>query len=66
MVFSANAVESGPNNFEAFQAKAESLASPSSGASSPSNTTSFATTNAMVNRGAGVAVAMAVMGMVLL
>ncbi|THH19492.1 hypothetical protein EUX98_g8768 [Antrodiella citrinella] len=64
MVFSANAVESSANSFEAFQAKAKSLASPSSGTPSPSNTTSSAQ-SVIVNRGAGIVVAMVVMGMVL-
>lgn len=41
MVFSANAVETGPNNFEAFQARAEQI----NGTSSSSNSTSSTSGN---------------------
>lgn len=58
MVFAANAVESGPNTFEAFLQKAKSGASPSGSSAAPSATTSGrvnAATNMQVGRGAGLA-----------
>lgn len=64
MVFSANAIESGPNNFAAFQALAEQLngtsTSTSSATSSSSSTTSSQhSSGTQLNRGAGVALSFA-------
>ncbi len=56
MVFSANAVESGANNFEAFQA----LAIKQNGTSSNSSSSSDAM-SVNINRGAGVALSIAAM-----
>ncbi|KLO10663.1 hypothetical protein SCHPADRAFT_832216 [Schizopora paradoxa] len=57
MVFSANAVESGPNNFEAFKA----LAIQQNGTSSNSSSTTSAAMSVNVNRGAGVALSIVAM-----
>ncbi|KAH8102939.1 hypothetical protein BXZ70DRAFT_985935 [Cristinia sonorae] len=58
MVFSANAVESGPNNFAAFQEKAKSSSSTSgSGAPSPSNTAANAASASLAISYGGLAVA---------
>ncbi|OSC96370.1 hypothetical protein PYCCODRAFT_1379319 [Trametes coccinea BRFM310] len=63
MVFSANAIESGPNNFAAFKAKAMSTGSSSSGSSSGSSAAPSSTSNKAngashtVARDAGVLVA---------
>lgn len=48
MVFAANAVESGANNFEAFQAKAKSSATTASGTSPSSSATASGSVNAAV------------------
>ncbi|KIM87510.1 hypothetical protein PILCRDRAFT_815034 [Piloderma croceum F 1598] len=64
MVFSVNSVESGPNNFAAFQAAAEqqngSTTATSSASSSSGTTKSKASGASMIqiNRGAGIAVAL--------
>lgn len=55
MVFSANAVESGANNFEAFKA----LAIQQNGTANSSTTSAAMSTN--VNRGAGVALSIVAM-----
>ena len=57
MVFAVNAVESGPNNFEAFQALAKQLNGTSTTSSaSPSASDANAAMSLSVNRGAGVVV----------
>jgi len=66
MVFSANAVESGPNNFDAFQAAAKQQNGTTSSSSSTTASSSSSTTKSnangaimtQINRGAGIAVAL--------
>ncbi len=61
MVFSVNAIESGPNNFAAFQARAKQLngtSSTSSGAASPTNTTNGASSISSIGVGAGTVAAL--------
>ena len=63
MVFSVNAVESGPNNFAAFQgaAKQQNGSTASTSASTPSSTGKSNASGAgmiQVNRGAGITVAL--------
>ncbi|KAI5119096.1 hypothetical protein M0805_004867 [Coniferiporia weirii] len=70
MVFSANAIESGPNNFGAFQALAEKLNGTSTSSTSTSTSSPSPTSGAMsmhTHTGAGVALAIigAVFGLLL-
>jgi hypothetical protein len=66
MVFSVNSVESGPNNFAAFEAAAKqqngstsSTASSAPSASSTSKSSASSASMIQINRGAGIAVALA-------